>query len=127
MSEVRFDKNLKPCPFCGCVGVNVLKHRVYACGNPECEESWKGGIHTSIWQKRPIEDQLRADLAAAEKHLCSLMTEIAPLYDDYEKFGPLFKNKLKTTIYMPTFAACMDRAREYLRSKESSKGGGNDL
>lgn len=62
--KVRYHENMAPCPFCRHKGANVLKHRVISCGNEECDESFFGGIHTSIWKKRPIEDDLREQVRA---------------------------------------------------------------
>ena len=54
---------LKKCPFCGSeANLNDVNEYGYGCSNMMCELSCKE-IATVIWNTRPIEDKLQAELA----------------------------------------------------------------
>lgn len=63
------DSELKPCPFCGkrATKSNELSiEMMAACDNPDCI-TFGWGMPISLWNTRPIEDQLRAELAAVKE------------------------------------------------------------
>ena len=76
MSECQ---ELKPCPFCGCENISI-KVGVYRNGDTsivECEDC-NGGIETpddavAIWNSRPVEDELRAEIEKLESALVDMM------------------------------------------------------
>jgi len=83
---------LKPCPFCGRFGHEANDQ--YATGGEYCECEacgivLKGGA--KVWNRRPIEDSLRAELSALKEQnagcsraLTKLMTEHRKLVEGVE-------------------------------------------
>lgn len=61
---------LKPCPFCGCeeVSLSEIMPNMVLCSNIDC---YFYAVYTPvmIWQSRPIEDGLRAELARRDLEL----------------------------------------------------------
>ena len=84
---------LKPCPFCGRFGHEANDQ--YATGGEYCECEacgivLKGGA--KVWNRRPIEDSLRAELSALKEQnagcsraLTKLMTEHRELVEAVEE------------------------------------------
>ena len=60
---------LKPCPFCGKMPevYEFNRRKYYGCGRDECYTAgFNGTVTKSIWNTRPIEDNLRKRIAELE-------------------------------------------------------------
>ena len=63
---------LKPCPFCGKMPevYEFNRRKYYGCGRDECYTAgFNGTVTKSIWNTRPIEDELRKRIAELEAEL----------------------------------------------------------
>ena len=63
---------LKPCPFCGKMPevYEFNRRKYYGCGRDECYTAgFNGTVTKSIWNTRPIEDDLRNRIAELEAEL----------------------------------------------------------
>ena len=63
---------LKPCPFCGKMPevYEFNRRKYYGCGRDECYTAgFNGTVTKSIWNTRPIEDELHTRIAELEAEL----------------------------------------------------------
>lgn len=128
----------KPCPFCG---VSPLLESgtqegfkkdecLISCDNGYCKDTIVKCVSVESWNTRPIEDQLRADLEKVRTELRWSKDNLAALLI---AIWPIEESILKAEAWVPRgewkgqLLGAIDRSRECLASKESSKGGGNDL
>ena len=72
---------LKPCPFCGNPGIQHVpapvgirpegrfahRLRCASCGAQDCGEFYTEEAAAAAWNKRPVEDKLRAELAERDE------------------------------------------------------------
>ena len=102
---------LKPCPFCGTSVVGIEHDGLYRwveCGNMDCNAAGKvftflidvdaDHIVANNWNTRPIEDELRAELAHRDEI-------IARLKEDTERF----EKRAITYVYLedtPPYYEC---------------------
>ena len=102
---------LKPCPFCGTSVVGIEHDGLYRwveCGNMDCNAAGKvftflidvdaDHIVANNWNTRPIEDELRAELARRDEI-------IARLKEDTERF----EKRAITYVYLedtPPYYEC---------------------
>jgi len=63
---------LKPCPFCGGASrASEVTDQLVGCGDGECAFSiWE--YHPDAWNRRPVEDALRARVAELERRNAAL-------------------------------------------------------
>lgn len=89
-------EQLKPCPFCGGIAVYCGEdglayhgdnsHRKYCtCARTDCMPL-ESIVPVAVWQQRPIEDALQAELSTARAEIEGLKTTLG----DWEKYREAF-------------------------------------
>lgn len=70
-SDEMIEVELKPCSVCGSNAIESVAHKRYVnCSIPWCpngEKRMPKGMHFDVWNNRPIEDKLKAEIAALEQ------------------------------------------------------------
>lgn len=89
--------DLKPCPFCGGEAKLISNHyfdyvvvRCSACGASSAEGR-NGQYISSLWQTRPIEDELNARIAELEAEI-----ERLTVHSDIERQDDNYSNHTQT-------------------------------
>ena len=84
----------KACPFCGKMpqgnnwhtyGKNPKDEMKYFCANHDCINGFSKAVTLDVWNTRPIEDGLRAQLEFAKNDLATRLTELAASQAEVER------------------------------------------
>jgi len=103
---------LKPCPFCG---NKPLNHQdgMYECRNLSCPIYGKE-IYATIWNHRPIEDDLKKQLEEAKE--LSIEMETIRLYTEFRQQLEIANEKINRAVKELNVALYTLNQDEYTKS-----------
>jgi hypothetical protein len=107
------EEQLEECPFCGSPAERAGGHKkLYACSNQSCCNTLSM-FTVEEWQRRPIEDRLRAEISTLQATIDDLRTTTA----DAQKYLEEVKEKLHQAVglireHAPKCRRCGDLATQ---------------